>query len=676
MMQRNPWLDLNTTGYGSDSGEGPTTQLSPDYLKNYTFDPNADAPNAGKGLYSLKRDVQMPQDFMQRFGGAIPTGPMTLADLVKYTGGENNGVTAGEFGQLHPKVQQAILNDPATFLKGQMGYNYTPPTRTLSGLTDTNNPFAKYGVSQNRGGSNDLLSVGAEGGSRDLSRVGWKPGVGLVQSPSNYKAVNDTNWIDYTPLLIGGAAGLAGMAPVVVGGATGATMSGAKDGADFTDFLKGGLIGAGTAYLGQNIGGLASDTVGYNPTIADATWSAGATPLSQWGSQVGQGALTGAIKGGAGSLLNGGNVWEGALKGGFSGGVGTGIGSGVNSAGLSPGWSNALKSGGNWATGALTNSFFGNSQTQNNPQAQSNNSQGGFWNSGNNSNGGNMANDSFDWGSLAGGIQPFLSAWQTNKNAGQTDQAYNDARNLILNPSPDQQKYRGQLSELMSNPGSMSTSPLYQSMVDQGMNMVNRTAAANGQLGSGNRLADLMKQGQQTAAQYYFPQQQALAGLSGIGNDSGNRALGAESLISGNNAQMALKNNMLSDLMSGFGAKTQQQKMIDALIGNNGGNNGGGGTSLLGQAANAVKGWFGGDSGGYAPGDYAGFNSSINPSLSSWDSYLPSSSSNSWFGGSGPTIPQTNWYGGGTGGTSTQDLFGASASGGSGINNFNSWKLY
>ena len=638
MMRPNPWMPLTTTGYGSDSGEGPVQQLNSDYLKNYTFDPNADAPNAGKGLYTLKRDVAMPQEFMQRFGSAMPTGPMTLADLIKYTG--NNGVTAGEFGSLNPQVQQSILNDPATFLKGQMGYNYTPPTRTLSGLIDNNNPFAKYAVSQNRGGSNDLLSVGAEGGSKDLSQLHWQPGVGLVQSPSNYKAVNDTNWIDYTPLLIGGAAGLAGMAPAVVGGATGATMSGAKDGANFTDFLKGGIVGAGTAYLGQNIGNMAGNAVGYNPAIADATWSAGATPLSQWGSQVGQGAFNGAIKGGANSLLTGGNVWEGALKGGFSGGVGTGIGSGVNSAGLSPGWSNALKTGGNWLTGGLTNSFFGNSQ---------NNSGNSF---GNNSNGGNM-NDSFDWGSLAGGLQPFVSAWQRNKDVGQTDRAYSDARDLILNPSPDQQKYRGQLSELMSNPGSMSTSPLYQSMVDQGMNMVNRTAAANGQLGSGNRLADLMKKGQETAAQYYFPQQQALAGLSGISNDSGNRALGAESLISGNNAKIGLKNSMLSDLMSGFGAKTQQEKMLDAMIGSSGG------TSLLGQAANAVKGWFGG---GYSPGDYSGFNSSVNPGMSSWDSYL-STPSNNWFGGSSQPV------------TSTQDLFGASASGGN-LNNFNSWKLY
>ena len=639
MKRANPWLPLTTTGYGSDSGEGPATKLSDEYLANYTFDPNADAPNAGKGLYTLKRDVAMPQDFMQRFG-SMPTGKMTLADLIKYTGGENNGVTAGEFGRLNPQVQQSILNDPMTFLKGQMGY------------ADTSNPFSKYAVSQNKGGSNDLLSVGAEGGSNDLSRIGWEPGVGLVQSPNNYKAVNDTNWIDYTPLLIGGAAGLAGMAPVVVGGATGATMSGAKDGANFTDFLKGGLIGAGTAYLGQNAGELAGKSVGYNPTIADATWSAGATPLSQWGSQVGQGAFTGALKGGAKSLLGGGNLWEGALKGGFSGGVGSGIGGAVDSQGLSSGWSNALKTGGNWLTGGLTNSFFGNSQgnSQNNSQSNPGGNSSNF-------NGGNMANGNFDWGNLAGGLQPFISAWQGNKNIDQTNQAYDDARNLILNPSPDQQKYRGQLSELMSNPGSMSTSPLYQSMVDQGMNMVNRTASANGQLGSGNRLADLMKQGQQTAAQYYFPQQQALAGLSGISNDSGNRALGAESLISGNNAKIGLKNNMLSDLMSGFGAKTQQERIIDALIGNNGGNNG---TSLLGQAANAVKGWFGGESGGPMPSTGEPF---FNPAMSSWDSYL-STPSNNWFGGNDQPI------------TSTQDLFGASASGGGGINNFNSWKLY
>ena len=114
---QNPWLPLTTTGY-SDSGEGSPTRLSDEYLANYTFDPNADAPNAGKGLYTLKRDVAMPQDFMQRFG-SMPSGPTTLADLIKYTKGDNNGVTASEFGRLNPQVQQSVLNDPATFLKGR-----------------------------------------------------------------------------------------------------------------------------------------------------------------------------------------------------------------------------------------------------------------------------------------------------------------------------------------------------------------------------------------------------------------------------------------------------------------------------------------------------------------------------------------------------------------------------
>lgn len=76
-------------------------------------------------------------------------------------------------------------------------------------------------------------------------------------------------------------------------------------------------------------------------------------------------------------------------------------------------------------------------------------------------------------------------------------------------------QYQTQLSSLMSNPSSFLSSPLAQAMNQNGIEAINRTAAAKHQLKSGNRLADLMKYGQGNAASQYFNQAQLLGGLSG-----------------------------------------------------------------------------------------------------------------------------------------------------------------
>ena len=59
------------------------------------------------------------------------------------------------------------------------------------------------------------------------------------------------------------------------------------------------------------------------------------------------------------------------------------------------------------------------------------------------------------------------------------------------------------LNELLQNPSSITSTPGYQFAYDQGLEAVNRTAAAKGQLGSGNRLYDLTKYGQGLASQTY-----------------------------------------------------------------------------------------------------------------------------------------------------------------------------
>lgn len=59
------------------------------------------------------------------------------------------------------------------------------------------------------------------------------------------------------------------------------------------------------------------------------------------------------------------------------------------------------------------------------------------------------------------------------------------------------------LNTLLQNPESVTSTPGYQFAYNQGLEAVNRTAAAKGQLGSGNRLYDLTKFGQGLASQTY-----------------------------------------------------------------------------------------------------------------------------------------------------------------------------
>ena len=59
------------------------------------------------------------------------------------------------------------------------------------------------------------------------------------------------------------------------------------------------------------------------------------------------------------------------------------------------------------------------------------------------------------------------------------------------------------LNALLQNPSSVEDTPGYKFAYNQGLEAVNRTAAAKGQLGSGNRLYDLTKFGQGLASQTY-----------------------------------------------------------------------------------------------------------------------------------------------------------------------------
>ena len=96
----------------------------------------------------------------------------------------------------------------------------------------------------------------------------------------------------------------------------------------------------------------------------------------------------------------------------------------------------------------------------------------------------------------------------------QANQSINAGYNAadLADPFRNERKgYQNSLRSLMANPGEFSSSPVYKFAYDQGLNALQR----KGSIRSGNKLAALMKYGQDAASQLYFPQANLLSTLSG-----------------------------------------------------------------------------------------------------------------------------------------------------------------
>lgn len=181
---------------------------------------------------------------------------------------------------------------------------------------------------------------------------------------------------------------------------------------------------------------------------------------------------------------------------------------------------------------------------------------------------GNGGNFGQTLGNLTSGV---LSNQQKQAIEGARDQAVN-----LADPFRQQRpQYQQQLSQLLANPGSISSSPAFQGIYDLGLEAVNRNASAKGQLNSGNRLAALSDYGQKTASQYYFPQAALLSGLAGA--NAGNPAAAGQFQLSGT----AAANNLSNQRAQGF---------IGGLTGYNGVDSGTdiNGSSVLLQALSAL----------------------------------------------------------------------------------------
>lgn len=79
--------------------------------------------------------------------------------------------------------------------------------------------------------------------------------------------------------------------------------------------------------------------------------------------------------------------------------------------------------------------------------------------------------------------------------------------------------YQPMLRQLVQSPGAaMQNDPFFKWQQQQGLQAVNRTAAAQGQLGSGNRMTALSDYAQKQSGQHYFQLADLLSGLAGAKN--------------------------------------------------------------------------------------------------------------------------------------------------------------
>ncbi len=80
-----------------------------------------------------------------------------------------------------------------------------------------------------------------------------------------------------------------------------------------------------------------------------------------------------------------------------------------------------------------------------------------------------------------------------------------------------QEQSFGQLQQLIQNPGSFFSSPVYQAAFGQGTQATMRASESTGYTGSGNELTALQGYGQSFGESQLLSQEQLLAGMSGTG---------------------------------------------------------------------------------------------------------------------------------------------------------------
>ena len=180
-------------------------------------------------------------------------------------------------------------------------------------------------------------------------------------------------------------------------------------------------------------------------------------------------------------------------------------------------------------------------------------------------------------------------------NMGQVINFGREAANVADPFASQRQQYQQQLQQLMTNPDSIQNTPGYQFRMDQGINAIDRAAAAKGMLGSGNRMYDLTNYAQGLASQEYDNQINRLMNLSGA--TTGSPAAAAQSMMEGLRTGYGMEQQRYNDIGAGLqgllgsGNQGNLLGMLSSLLGGGGSSGGGGNQNGM---LNALSRIFGG----------------------------------------------------------------------------------
>ena len=112
-------------------------------------------------------------------------------------------------------------------------------------------------------------------------------------------------------------------------------------------------------------------------------------------------------------------------------------------------------------------------------------------------------------------------AWNMQQQANQLPQASAAAARTADPWESQRGQYQTDLSQLMNNPGSaMQNNPFFKWQEQQGEQAVNRAAAANGQLTSGNRMTALSDYAQKQSGNQFFQLADLYSLLGGAKNQN------------------------------------------------------------------------------------------------------------------------------------------------------------
>lgn len=194
-------------------------------------------------------------------------------------------------------------------------------------------------------------------------------------------------------------------------------------------------------------------------------------------------------------------------------------------------------------------------------------------------------------GSILGGGMSYFGGQSAQDNANQMNQqniAAQERWNMQQDPfsaGGNRQQYVGQLNDLMRGGyQGAQQDPMFQWMMKQGQNQMQRGSSASGQGGSGAEMAALQQQGFGLANDFFQQQYDRLSSLSGASRGGGSAAIG-QSPQAGYNQTIGSYQNM------GAGIGMGLQGLGSLFGGGSGGGQSIDPNSQYGQTQSILSGW-------------------------------------------------------------------------------------